>query len=147
MQLNELVPLLQASIAPVILISGVGLLILSMTNRLGRVIDRSRLIADALAKAAANQRGYLSEQLGVLSRRARLLRLAIILAAVSVLLTAVLIITVFLSLLFGSAKALLVVLLFVACMASLIGSLVAFILDLNLSLAALRTEITARQQP
>ena len=45
MRLIDLVPILQMAVGPVILISGVGLLLLSMTNRLGRVIDRSRLLA------------------------------------------------------------------------------------------------------
>jgi uncharacterized protein DUF2721 len=39
---TELVGILSASIAPVIVISGVGLLVLSMTNRHSRVIDRVR---------------------------------------------------------------------------------------------------------
>jgi hypothetical protein len=34
--LNEIVPVLQVAIGPVILISGVGLLLLTMTNRLSR---------------------------------------------------------------------------------------------------------------
>jgi len=37
---TELIPVLQVAIGPVVLISGIGLLILSMTNRFGRVIDR-----------------------------------------------------------------------------------------------------------
>jgi len=41
----ELIPVLQTAIGPVALISGIGLLILSMTNRLGRVIDRGRSLA------------------------------------------------------------------------------------------------------
>ena len=41
---SELIPVLQTAIGPVILISGVGLLLLTMTNRLGRVIDRARWI-------------------------------------------------------------------------------------------------------
>ena len=39
----QLIPVLQTAIGPMILISGVGLLLLSMTNRLGRVIDRLNL--------------------------------------------------------------------------------------------------------
>ena len=38
------IPTLQTAIGPVILISGVALLLLTMTNRLGRAIDRARLI-------------------------------------------------------------------------------------------------------
>jgi hypothetical protein len=43
MLLNDLMTTLQLSIGPVILISGVGLILLSMSNRFARVIDRSRL--------------------------------------------------------------------------------------------------------
>src|SRR3954468_22462709 len=81
MRLTDLIPILQVAIGPVILVSGVGLLLLSMTNRLGRCIDRSRLLAEALRKADAQDRSRFVSQLKVLSRRARLVRLAIILAA------------------------------------------------------------------
>ena len=46
--LQEIIPVLQVAIGPVILISGVGLLLLTMTNRLGRAIDRSRSLAGEL---------------------------------------------------------------------------------------------------
>ena len=36
--LEKIIPMLQVAIGPVILISGVGLLLLTMTNRLGRAI-------------------------------------------------------------------------------------------------------------
>jgi hypothetical protein len=42
MSLTDLIPTLQLAIGPAILISGVGLISLSMTNRFGRAIDRSR---------------------------------------------------------------------------------------------------------
>ena len=42
MPLTALIPILQVAIGPVILVSGVGLLLLSMTNRLGRIVDRRR---------------------------------------------------------------------------------------------------------
>ena len=43
---------LQLAVSPVILISAYGLLLLSMTNRLGRAIDRARLLVrEGAAKA------------------------------------------------------------------------------------------------
>lgn len=39
---TELIPVLQTAISPMILISGLELLLLTMTNRLGRAIDRAR---------------------------------------------------------------------------------------------------------
>jgi hypothetical protein len=44
MPTTSVVQILTASIAPVIVISGIGLLLLSITNRYGRAIDRARLI-------------------------------------------------------------------------------------------------------
>ena len=38
---EHLIPIIQTAVGPVILISGLGLLLLTMTNRLGRIIDRS----------------------------------------------------------------------------------------------------------
>jgi hypothetical protein len=143
MKLTELIPILQIAIGPVILISGVGLLLLSMTNRLGRVIDRSRLLADGLRKCEPAERARFTSQLEVLSRRSRLVRKAIILATFSILLAAILIIVLFLGALFQLEIGAIVVIIFVGCLASLIASLVAFIGDVNLSLSALKLEIAA----
>jgi len=142
MHLTDLVPILQMAIGPVILISGVGLLLLSMTNRLGRDIDRSRLLAEALRKAEASERARLSSQLRILSRRARLIRLAIIFSTVSVLLAGILIIALFLAALMGVEIAGLLIMLFVGCIGSLIASLAVFIADINASLSALKLEIS-----
>ena len=142
MSLTDLVPILQMAIGPVILISGVGLLLLSMTNRLGRVIDRSRLLAEKLRNAADSARPRLSSQLEILSRRAKLVRLAIIFATMSVLLAAILIIMLFIAALVGLEIATLVTIIFVGCMGFLIASLAYFIADINLSLSALKLELS-----
>ena len=44
LSLTQLVPIMQLAVGPVILISGVGLLMLTLTNRFGRMIDRTRSI-------------------------------------------------------------------------------------------------------
>jgi hypothetical protein len=143
MRLHDLIPTLQLATGPVILISGVGLLLLSMTNRLGRAIDRARQLCDAVRRSGDADHGSVLAQLLILSRRARLIRLAISLAAGSVLLASVLIITLFLSALFGWETAGLIALLFIACLGALIGSLVAFLRDINVSLQALDLEVDA----
>jgi Cu/Ag efflux pump CusA len=120
-RLHDLIPILQVAIGPVILVSGIGLLLLSMTNRFGRVTDRSRELA--------------------MERRARVIRRAITLAISSVLLAAVLIITLFVAAIFALEVGALVATLFIGCMAALIGALVAFLRDINLSLAALTLEL------
>jgi Protein of unknown function (DUF2721) len=143
--LHELITVLQVAIGPVILISGVGLLLLTLTNRYGRTIDRSRQLMHELRECAAADRPRLKGQVAILYRRARLIRLSILLSGVSLLLVSVLIIVLFLTALWKLEVGLLVSLLFIACMVSLSGSLVAFIRDINLSLAALKLELGDQQ--
>jgi len=138
---NELIPVLQVAIGPVILISGVGLLLLTMTNRYGRVIDGSRRLCRELEGTAGADRERVLAQLGIFIRRAELIRLAILLAGVSVLLAATLVIVLFLTALLGLEVAWLISLLFSGCMLALIGSLAAFVVDVNRSLAALKLEV------
>jgi hypothetical protein len=139
--IHELIPVLQVAIGPVILISGVSLLLLTLTNRYGRTIDRSRQLVGELRECTEPHRHRLEGQVPILYRRARLIRLSILLAGVSVLLASVLIIVLFLSALWKLEVGLLVSLLFIACMVALSGSLVAFIRDINLSLGALKLEL------
>jgi hypothetical protein len=140
-RLSELIPVLQVSVAPVILISGIGLLLLSLTNRFGRAVDRSRQLIAERRKASDADRRQLDEQVEILFRRARLIQASIILGAVSVLCAALLIITLFLTALMKLEIAGLISLLFIGCLLALIGSLIAFILDIRLSLKALKLEM------
>jgi hypothetical protein len=141
LSLDQLVPLLQVSIGPMILVSAVGLLLLTMTNRLARVVDRARLLAREIRDAAEGDRGRLRGQLDILMSRARLIRSAIALAGLSVLLAGVLIIALFLAKLLGFEVAWIICTLFIGCMASLVLAMTEFLRDVNLSLAALRLEL------
>ena len=138
---HELIPVLQVAIGPVILISGVGLLLLTLTNRFGRAVDRSRALGREVRELSEAQRPRLTRQVEILYRRARVIRWSIIMAALSLLLAAVLIIALFVSALARLEAGSLIVLLFICCMVSLIVSLVAFIRDIQLSLHALRFEL------
>jgi len=139
--LHEIVPVLQVAIGPVILISGVGLLLLTMTNRLGRAIDRARLLKAELSERGDEEHEQVLAQLAIIYRRARVIRLTIILAALSVLLAAALIIVLFVTALLHFEQGLFVISIFIACMASLFASLVTFIYEINLSLHALKLEL------
>jgi hypothetical protein len=140
-RLHELIPVLQVAIAPVILISGVGLLLLSLTNRFGRAVDRSRQLIAEMRKAAEADRRQLAAQVAILFRRARLIQAAIVLCAASVLFAAILIIALFFTALMRLESATVISALFVACLVSLIFSLVAFLLEIHLSLKALDLEM------
>jgi hypothetical protein len=140
-QFPDLIPILQVAIGPVILISGVGLLLLTMTNRFGRIIDRTRQLSRELRSTQSPEPDGALAQLDILQTRARIVRGAIAAASVSVLLAAVLIIVIFVGALFRMSFAVAVVGLFASCLVSLIGSLVLFLRDVNLSLRALRLEV------
>jgi hypothetical protein len=144
MSLREIAPVLQIALGPVILISGIGLLLLSMTNRLGRLIDRARQLSTALRTAAGEERELVEAQIEVLSRRAIYVRRAIVLAVVSLLCAAVLVITLFLAAVLRWEAVVVVVALFACCMLALIASLVAFLQDVNHSLTALKLELGPR---
>ncbi len=140
-QLSELVPVLQVAIGPVILMSGVGLLLLSMTNRLGRAIDRARILRSEWYQAEPAVQKRTDAQLHILWRRADTLRKSIILASLSLLLAACLIITLFAAALLRWDASGVIILLFAGCLGALIGSLTLFIWDVNQALAALRLEL------
>ncbi|MGB7746976.1 MAG: DUF2721 domain-containing protein [Verrucomicrobiia bacterium] len=143
--LHEIVPVLQVAIGPVILISGVGLLLLTMTNRLGRTIDRARQLKGDLSKRTDEEREHVLAQVAIIYRRARMIRLSIILAALSALLASALIITLFVTALLHWEQGFFISLIFIACMTALFASLVAFICDINLSLHALKLELKGIQ--
>lgn len=144
MRFNDILPILQAAVGPVILISGVGLLILSMTNRLARVMDRARQFCDSLRRMPTYETDRIRSELDILITRARLLRMAISLASLSVLLAALLVITLFFTALLRLEWVSITVVLFTACLGSLIVSMIYFLKDIDRSLAALDLEVDFR---
>jgi hypothetical protein len=138
---TQLISDLQTAIGPVILISGVGLLLLAMTNRLGQITNRLRSLSNEVQSATGSTPDQIREQLVILWRRARFLRAAITLACMSVLCVAIMIIVLFLSSLLNFEATWLISALFIACMACLIGSMAFFVHDVNRALAALKLEL------
>jgi len=137
----QMIPVLQTAIGPMILISGLGLILLTTTNRLGRTIDRVRILTAELPTAPESKRPKIAAQLAILWRRARLIRMAILLSSLSALAAAILIIMIFLTALWQLEAAWLIGSLFILCMCCVIGALIFVILDINQSLAALKLEM------
>lgn len=125
---------LQMAISPVIMISAYGMLLLSMTNRLGRAIDRARSLS---GESASNRQ----LQVEILSRRARRIRSAILAISLAMFFAAVLVLTLFLSIFMHVDLELVVSALFVASLLCLIASLVYLIADIFASLHAMEEEL------
>ncbi len=140
MHFEKIMPIPQLAIGPVIIISGVGLLLLSMTNRFGRIIDRSRILAESAERESVNKTHHIKEQMIIMMRRAHLLRLAIAFIFLSVLFDAPLIIALFVFALLNFKGTIIIISLFVGCMVSSIVGLLYFIVDINRSLSVLKLE-------
>lgn len=132
----DLTPILQTAIGPMILISGSGLVLLTMNNRLARTVDRARALAPRAA-TEAKAKG----QLGILWKRANILRLAIFFASLSALCASLLMILLFMTALLKIELAWLSASMFIAAMFFMIDALALFIHDVNQSLVALKLEI------
>lgn len=141
MTIDDLIKILQASIAPVIMISGIGLILLTMTNRLGRSIDRIRLLTSELSTATQEKRKQLRPQIDILFRRCRYLQTAIVLATTSIFSVSVIILLLFSIYTFHINLVPMVQVLFVFGLISLIFALVFFLRDIGLALSSVRIEI------
>ncbi len=141
MNTKDLVDILTASIAPFLLISGTGLLLLSMTNRLARPLDLIRRLLGEAATAQGRTRRMLSEQIRILHHRCRLMRTAIALAVASILCISVMVLVLFYSFLFDLSSPFLVESLFTASLICLFSSLLFFLWDIRIMLNTLKIEI------
>lgn len=146
---EQAIAMLQTAISPVILISGVGLLLLSMTNRLGRVIDRARALYREWPKAQDTPTAHnIRTQLVILRRRAKYIQIAITLTVLSALSAVGLIMSLFIMTWLKCEWAGLIGGLFLASVGCLGGALLAFIADINEALSAMHVEVdTLLQQP
>ncbi len=142
--LNQITRILQSSITPVALISGVGLLVLSMTNRFARTTDRARALAKEIKIATGEDAQNLAIQIDILYRRSKILLFSITFALASIFFVSLLIITLFLTYLLTINLDSFAISLFIMSIISLIISLVLFIQDMTLSLRALKEELRGR---
>lgn len=141
MLLNDLIGTLQLAIGPVILISGIGLIILSLTNRFGRIVDRTRQLSVEYRHTSQIDQERILEELRILTVRAKVIRSSNFLAVLSVLLVSFIIIGLFGSALYHFNMTYILIILFISSIISLILSLFLFIYDLDLSLKALWIEL------
>jgi hypothetical protein len=144
METVALVQVLQASIAPCVLISAFGLLLLSLTNRLGRSVDRIRQLCREAPEAGAGERAEAERQVRVLYRRCRLMRSAVGMCLLGVFGIGMLMLLLFAEAVAGVRVVFVPEALFSASMVFLLGSLVFFFLEVRLTLEALRAEVRHR---
>lgn len=139
--ITELLPMLQSSIGPAILISAIGLLLLTMTNRLAHLIDRIRALNGTQQTDDPAIKSKTETEIQILLRRAHLLRDAILWASASALCSATLIMVIFLFTLLSIDFAAVLIFLFIGSMICFMAAIFMLIMDVNVSLKALEIEV------
>lgn len=129
---------IQLAVAPVFLLTGIGALLGVMTNRLARVIDRARTLEARLVGAPPEDAPGIMSHLGILSRRAKYINLAITLCTMTALLVCTVIAILFLGAFISFDLTIPLSLLFIAAMCMLVLGLVLFLREIFLATASLR---------
>jgi hypothetical protein len=129
--------LIQSALAPVFLLSGVGVTLGVMTSRLARAVDRARHLEDLLTRHPADAR-QIHDDLGVLAQRTRYIHAAITMCGCSAVLIALVVITLFANAFFGSGLEGTIALLFVGAMLFITGAYIAFLVEVRLATRNLR---------
>jgi len=139
--MGDIAHVIQLAIAPVFLLTAVGTLLNVLASRLGRTVDRRRVLVAALPQLDATLAADARAELVFNERRTRLIYLSISLAVMCALLICLLIAIAFLDALITADLSQLVAILFVLSMVALIGSLSIFLREIFLGVNTARVAI------
>jgi hypothetical protein len=138
---DTFVRFLQSCISPIALISGVGLILLSLTNRLARTIDKSRMIVSELDRGHVAGKGRKRIELRILFNRSKILRNSIVSISFSILSSSLIIPILLIMNLFHVDLKFLGILFFLLSAAGIILSSIFLFVDVRLTLKALEFEV------
>ena len=137
-RVESIAHVIQMAIAPVFLLTGIASMLVVLTNRLARVIDRARLLEDHLPDLTGEHKIVVGGDLHMLSRRARHINRAIGLFTTAALLVCLIIMTLFVSATISRDISPFVVAFFVITMLCLITGLLSFLREVQLAINSLR---------
>ena len=137
-EISLLAQIIQLSIAPVFLLTAIGAFLSAITTRLGRVIDRARMLESIIADEGTEGNDVAIKELAGLDRRMLLANRAVGLSIGSALTVCTLITVLFLSSVSPIHLDRIVPLLFILALALLTASLTAFLLEIRISIRTVR---------
>jgi hypothetical protein len=133
----DIAHLIQLAVAPVFLLSGVGVTLNVLTSRLARIIDRARAIEAELAAAHATPQ-VLHARLRLLARRSKYINAAIALATISAMLVTLTVMQLFANDLLPFNLSTAIAITFVGSMLLLTVALLLFFIEVRIATATLR---------
>jgi len=141
MQSESVAPIahvVQLSVAPVFLLTGIAGLLNVLAGRLARIVERGRLLEREARGDETSQRALVHDQLRTLARRARWINWSISLCVTSAILVASVVMALFAGAFWGRDSTGVVAGLFITAMLALIGGLVFFLREIYLATSSLR---------
>jgi uncharacterized membrane protein (DUF485 family) len=133
----DIVHPIQSAVAPVFLLSGVGVTLGVLTGRLARIIDRARELEQRTDQSGALSASTLND-LRRLARRAKYTNAAIALCTASALFVSLVVMALFSSAFLGTSLSGTIAILFVLAMICLTGAFGAFLIECRLATQILR---------
>ena len=134
--LSDITHVIQLAVAPVFLLTAIATLINAMNGRLGRIVDRRRVVVEQLRHPATEDRAEVEEEMVLLARRSRLVYFAILFAVLSALLVCLVVAGAFVGAMVSVKLAHAVAGLFVAAMLAMIVSLSVFLREIYLAVTS-----------
>jgi hypothetical protein len=134
----EIAEVVRTAVAPVFLLSGVGVTLTMLTNRLARVVDRARALERSEGETLEGDLHDLHRRLEALARRARLLGRSITLCTFCALLVSMVVVALFVGAFVNFHLSLVIAILFVIAMFSFIGGLLLFLREMFVATRTLR---------
>ena len=129
-QITDIAHAIQLAVTPIFLLAGVGITVNILTTRLGRIVDRARVLTGQAQARETSETPAMGAEMAVLSRRARLIYRAIALSIICALCVCLTVTTLFVGVLLVLNLSTVISLLFVAAMLSLIGALLTFFCEI-----------------
>jgi MFS family permease len=147
LHITDIARVIQLAIAPVFLLTAVGTIIGVLSNRLARIVDRTRVLEERVGEQPDTSSA--DAELLVLGRRMRLSYLAIGLSVVCALFISLLIVLAFVDAFLSLDLSKVIGLLFIAGMLAFIASLLALLREIFLAVAsahqAMRLKLPAQR--
>jgi hypothetical protein len=131
--LTDIARVIQLAVAPVFLLTAIATLISALNTRLGRIVDRRRVVQERQQMQTSDAAVIAGQEIGMLVRRSRLVYYAIFCSVLSALLVCLVVAGAFLGALLGVDLARTVATFFIAAMLAMIAALGLFLREVFLA--------------